>query len=57
LKPKTSVFCKPGYPFYLRFTAIFFPLYFQYYSVMITDPLYYIARGERTFGPEKVNVQ
>ena len=44
-------------PFYLWYTIISFPFYFKYYHVMVTDLPYYTARGERTLGPDKVNIQ
>ena len=55
--PKHLCWVIQGLIFYLRHTTIFFPFNFQYYPVMITDPLCYTASGERTFGSEKVNVQ
>jgi hypothetical protein len=35
----------------------FLPILLQYYPAMITDPLYYTASGERSFGLDKVNIQ
>jgi len=49
-RPKTSVF-------YLRYTTISFAFKFQYYLMMITDPLHCNASGKRTIGPDKVNMQ